>query len=132
MEQSAPAYALGQSDTRPWGDWRVIDVGPGYVVKRITVRPEQSLSLQRHRHRDEHWLVVTGTAQIVRGGETFRLDAGGTARIAREEVHRVTNPGAVDVVFIEVQLGTLLSEDDIERLDDVYGRIPPSDKRSGD
>lgn len=74
MEQSAPAYALGQSDTRPWGDWRVIDVGPGYVVKRITVRPEQSLSLQRHRHRDEHWLVVTGTAQIVRGGETFRLD----------------------------------------------------------
>ena len=125
MEQSAPAYAPGQSDTRPWGEWRVIDVGPGYVVKRITVRPGQRLSLQRHRHRDEQWLIVAGTAQVVRGGETFRLDVGGTTRIAREEVHRVTNPGAVDVVFIEVQLGTLLSEDDIERLEDVYGRIPP-------
>ena len=125
MQPAAPAYAPGQHDVRPWGEWTVIDAGAGYVVKRIRVRPGQRLSLQRHRHRDEHWVVVAGTAQVTRGDATFELGAGGTTHIARGETHRVANPGTDDLVIIEVQLGASLSEDDIERLEDAYGRVEP-------
>jgi mannose-6-phosphate isomerase-like protein (cupin superfamily) len=125
MEPSAQNYTPGQHDTRPWGEWTVIDVGAGYVAKRIIVRPGQRLSLQRHRHRDEHWVVVAGTAEVTRGDATFELGVGGTTDIARGETHRVANPGTQDVIFIEVQLGALLSEDDIERLEDIYGRVAP-------
>lgn len=124
MTVSAEPYGVGQSDTRPWGTWLVTDVGPGYVVKRITVRPGQRLSLQRHRHREEHWIVVAGTGQVMRGDESFMLEAGGTIRIPVGATHRIVNPGTMDLVFIEVQRGALLAEDDIERLDDAYGRIP--------
>jgi len=124
QQQAAPGYAPGQSDARPWGDWQVIDVGPGYVVKRITVRPGQRLSLQRHKHRAEHWLVVVGTAEVVLGSETLRLESGGRVHVPLGETHRIANPGILDLVFIEVQLGAVLSEDDIERLEDVYGRAP--------
>jgi mannose-6-phosphate isomerase-like protein (cupin superfamily) len=127
MAESVQPYIVGQSDTRPWGAWVVIDVGQGYVVKRITVRPGQRLSLQRHRHREEHWVVVAGTAQIVRGDESFMMEAGGVTRIPLGATHRIANPGAADLIFIEVQLGALLAEDDIERLDDVYGRVPSRD-----
>lgn len=130
MAEFIQAYGVGESDTRPWGRWLVVDVGPGFVVKRITVRPGQRLSLQRHRHREEHWIVVAGTAQVVLGEESFVLEAGGTARIPVGGTHRIANPGMVDVVFIEVQRGALLTEDDIERLDDAYGRIPVGDARS--
>ncbi|HEY3849258.1 MAG TPA: phosphomannose isomerase type II C-terminal cupin domain [Acetobacteraceae bacterium] len=125
MDQPAQPYAAGQRDTRPWGEWTVIDAGTGFVVKRIVVRPGQRLSLQRHRHRDEHWVVVAGTAQVTRGDATFELGVGGTTQIARGEAHRVANLGVEDVVFIEVQLGSLLSEDDIQRLEDAYGRVAP-------
>jgi len=121
---SAPAYAPGQRDARPWGEWLVIDAGPGYVVKRITVRPGQRLSLQRHRHREEQWIFVAGVAEVTRGSEILRVEAGGTVHIALGETHRVANSGTADVVFIEVQLGAVLSEDDIERLEDAYGRVP--------
>ncbi len=124
MAESIPSYGVGQSDTRPWGTWLVIDVGPGHVVKRITVRPGQRLSLQRHRHREEHWIVVAGRAQVVRDHESFMLDVGGTTRIPLGATHRIANPGTVDLEFIEVQLGALLAEDDIERLEDAYGRVP--------
>jgi len=124
MAESVQSYSVGQTDTRPWGTWLVIDVGPGHVVKRITVRPGQRLSLQRHRHREEHWIVVAGTAQVVRGDESFMLEVGGTTRIPLGAKHRIANPGTVDLEFIEVQLGALLAEDDIERFDDAYGRIP--------
>ena len=124
MAESVQSYSVGQTDTRPWGTWLVIDVGPGHVVKRITVRPGQRLSLQRHRHREEHWIVVAGTAQVVRGDESFVLEVGGTTRIPLGATHRIANPGTVDLEFIEVQLGALLAEDDIERLDDAYGRVP--------
>jgi mannose-6-phosphate isomerase-like protein (cupin superfamily) len=125
MDQLAQPYAPGQHDKRPWGEWTVIDVGAGYVVKRIVVRPGQRLSLQRHRHRDEHWVVVAGTAQVTRGDAIFELGVGGTTHIARGEVHRVANQGTEDIVFIEVQFGAILSEDDIERLEDAYGRVTP-------
>ncbi len=122
MPDTAPPYAVGQRDARPWGEWMVIDCGTGFVVKRITVRPGQRLSLQRHRHRAEQWVVVAGVAQVTRGDAVFALGAGETVHIAPGEAHRVANRGTDDVVFIEVQTGSLLSEDDIERLDDDYGR----------
>jgi len=116
-------YAVGQADARPWGDWRVVDCGPGFVVKRIRVAPGQHLSLQRHRHRAEQWVVVTGTARVTRNGEVFDLAPGQAARIGVGDIHRVSNPGAAVMEFIEVQTGPVLSEDDIERLEDIYGRV---------
>jgi mannose-6-phosphate isomerase-like protein (cupin superfamily) len=132
MQRPAPPYAPGQYERRPWGEWWVIDAGAGYIVKRIVVRPGQRLSLQRHRHRDEHWVVVAGTAQVTRGDAIFALGVGVATHIARRQMHRLANPGVEDVVFIEVQLGALLSEDDIERLDDAYGRVTPPRGRSVD
>ena len=122
MSDAVQPYAVGQRDARPWGEWMVIDVGVGFVVKRITVHPGGRLSLQRHRHRAEQWIVVAGVARVTRGDAVFALTAGEAARIAPGETHRVENEGVDDVVFIEVQTGSLLSEDDIERLDDHYGR----------
>jgi mannose-6-phosphate isomerase-like protein (cupin superfamily) len=115
-------YAAGQHDNRPWGDWAVIDAGPGFCVKRIRVVPGGILSLQRHQHRAEQWTVVSGTAHVTRNAETLHLSVGQSVAIARGDVHRVGNPGSVDMVFIEVQTGRELREDDIERLEDSYGR----------
>ena len=116
------SYAAGQSDVRPWGDWTVLDVGPGYVVKRLRVIPGGILSLQRHRHRAEEWTVVTGVARVTLGECQFDLSPGQSAHIGVGDVHRITNGGTEDVVLIEVQTGPILSEDDIERLADDYGR----------
>jgi mannose-6-phosphate isomerase len=123
MSHTRHAYALGQADTRPWGEWRVIDLGPGFVVKRITVRPGGRLSLQRHRHRDEAWSIAAGTAKTTVDGATCILQAGEMIRIARGQIHRVENEAATELVFIEVQTGPVLAEDDIERLEDAYGRV---------
>jgi len=122
MPKMVNNYAAGQSDARPWGDWAVLDAGPGYAVKRIRVRAGGVLSLQRHRHRAEQWIIVAGTARVRRGEATFDLEAGQATQIGVGEVHRVANPGPEEMVFIEVQTGALLSEDDIERLQDHYGR----------
>jgi mannose-6-phosphate isomerase-like protein (cupin superfamily) len=115
-------YVAGQSDVRPWGDWTVLDAGPGYVVKRIRVAPGGILSLQRHRHRAEEWTVVAGVGRVTLGQRQFDLPAGLSAHIDVGEVHRIANCGSDDVVFIEVQTGAILSEEDIERLEDSYGR----------
>jgi mannose-6-phosphate isomerase-like protein (cupin superfamily) len=115
-------YAAGQSDLRPWGDWAVLDAGPGYAVKRIRVIPGGILSLQRHRHRIEQWTVVSGLARVTRNTETFDVAPGESVSIGPGDVHRVANPGEAEMVFIEVQTGTELREDDIERLEDSYGR----------
>ncbi len=115
-------YATGQSDSRPWGDWTVLDCGPGFVVKRIRVAPGGRLSLQRHQGRAEQWTVVAGTARVTVDGAQFDVPTGHSVSVPRGAVHRSENLGAEDVVFIEVQHGPLLSEDDIERLEDVYGR----------
>jgi mannose-1-phosphate guanylyltransferase/mannose-6-phosphate isomerase len=121
---AANTYAVGQADTRPWGDWRVTDCGPGFVVKRIRVAPGQRLSLQRHRHRAEQWVVVMGTARVTRNGDVFDLTPGQATQIAVGDIHRVANPGTTVMEFVEVQTGPVLSEDDIERLEDMYGRVP--------
>ena len=115
-------YATGQSDSRPWGDWTVLDCGPGFVVKRIRVAPGGRLSLQRHQHRAEQWTVVAGTARVTVDSVQYDVPTGHSVSVPRGAVHRSENPGEEDVVFIEVQHGPLLSEDDIERLEDVYGR----------
>jgi mannose-1-phosphate guanylyltransferase/mannose-6-phosphate isomerase len=115
-------YAAGQSDERPWGDWAVIDAGPGFAVKRIRVVPGGILSLQRHQHRAEQWTIVAGAARVTRNTDTIELQAGESIGIGLGDIHRIANPGAEDLVFIEVQTGAELREDDIERLEDTYGR----------
>lgn len=116
-------YAAGQSDARPWGHWEVLDAGPGYAVKRIRVRPGGILSLQRHQFRSEQWTVVAGHARVTRNEEVLDVGAGESVAIGLGDVHRVANPGPGELVFIEVQTGRRLREDDIERLEDSYGRV---------
>lgn len=115
-------YEAGQSDTRPWGKWSVLATGEGFGLKRIDVAPGQLLSLQKHMHRDEHWVIVQGVADVTLGDKTKRLHTGDAVFIPRQTVHRISNPGDTPLVFIEVQLGRELRETDIERLDDQYGR----------
>ena len=110
------------SDARPWGDWAVIDAGPGFAVKRIRVVPGGILSLQRHQHRSEQWTIVAGEARVTRNTDTIDLRAGESIGIGLGDIHRIANPGRVDMIFIEVQTGRELREDDIERLEDSYGR----------
>ncbi|MCG8510574.1 MAG: phosphomannose isomerase type II C-terminal cupin domain [Rhodospirillales bacterium] len=116
------AYEIGASDSRPWGTWRVLDAGEGYAVKRIGVIPGGKLSLQRHSHRAEHWTVVSGTARVQVGDEITDMAANQTVFIPVGAVHRIENIGDDEVKFIEVQCGDILDENDIERLEDVYGR----------
>jgi mannose-1-phosphate guanylyltransferase/mannose-6-phosphate isomerase-like protein (cupin superfamily) len=107
---------------RPWGSYRSVDVGPRHQVKRIIVEPGQRLSLQRHRQRAEHWVVVQGTASIVCGTESRVLQENESAFIPVGCAHRLENPGSTPLHLVEVQVGDYLGEDDIERLADDYGR----------
>lgn len=107
---------------RPWGHFESIDHGKRYKVKRITVKPGASLSLQRHHHRAEHWIVVSGTAQVTIEEKTFLLSENESTYIPVGRTHRLENPGKIDLELIEVQSGGYLEEDDIVRLGDIYGR----------
>jgi mannose-1-phosphate guanylyltransferase/mannose-6-phosphate isomerase len=107
---------------RPWGWYDSIDRGERFQVKRIGVRPGASLSLQKHHHRAEHWIVVKGTAEVTCGGNTFLLSENQSTYIPIGQVHRLHNPGRVELEMIEVQSGSYLGEDDIVRLEDTYGR----------
>ncbi len=109
---------------RPWGWYDSIDNGERFQVKRIGVKPGASLSLQKHHHRAEHWIVVKGTAEVTCGEKTFLLSENQSTYIPIGEVHRLHNPGKVDLELIEVQSGSYLGEDDIVRLEDTYGRAP--------
>lgn len=111
---------------RPWGNYEGIDLGERYQVKRITVYPGQQLSLQKHFHRSEHWIVVSGTAKIVNGDKEILLTEDQSTYIPLGALHRLENPGKVNLELIEVQTGSYLGEDDIERLSDIYGRIEPA------
>jgi len=108
---------------RPWGLFESIEEGMGYKVKNITVNPGESLSLQRHQHRAEHWVVVQGIAEFVCGNETFTLQQNESTYIPKGEIHQLSNPGREVLKIIEIQTGDYLEEDDIERLDDRYGRV---------
>ncbi len=107
---------------RPWGWYDTIDSGEGFKVKRIQVKPKASLSLQRHRHRAEHWIIVKGIAEITKGNEVMFLRENQSAYIPLGELHRLSNPGDSALEIIEVQTGKILEEVDIERFEDKYGR----------
>jgi mannose-1-phosphate guanylyltransferase / mannose-6-phosphate isomerase len=107
---------------RPWGWYETIDHGDRYQVKRLTVKPGASLSLQKHHHRAEHWVVVQGMARVTRDKETFELNPNESTYIPKETLHRLANPGSEPLEVIEVQSGDYLGEDDIVRFDDDYGR----------
>jgi mannose-1-phosphate guanylyltransferase/mannose-1-phosphate guanylyltransferase/mannose-6-phosphate isomerase len=107
---------------RPWGAYEGIDISSRFQVKRITVNPGSILSLQKHFHRSEHWIVVKGTAVVTKGDDTFVLKEDESTYIPVGETHRLENPGKIDLELIEVQSGSYLGEDDIERFEDVYGR----------
>lgn len=108
---------------RPWGYYDSIDNGTRFQVKRIVVKPGASLSLQMHHHRAEHWIVVQGTAKVTRGDEIVMLAENQSTYIPLGTVHRLENPGKIDLEMIEVQSGTYLGEDDIVRFEDNYGRL---------
>lgn len=107
---------------RPWGDYESIDNAERFQVKRITVKPGEQLSLQKHHHRAEHWIVVNGTAVVTCDDKEFLLSENQSTYIPIGAVHRLENPGKIPLELIEVQSGTYLGEDDIERFDDRYGR----------
>jgi mannose-1-phosphate guanylyltransferase/mannose-6-phosphate isomerase len=107
---------------RPWGSYDSIDNGDRFQVKRLVVKPGASMSLQLHHHRAEHWIVVSGTARITRGEETFLLGENESTYIPLGTKHRIENPGMVPLHIIEVQSGSYLGEDDIVRFEDQYGR----------
>ncbi len=107
---------------RPWGWYDSVDAGARFQVKRIVVKPGGTLSLQMHHHRAEHWIVVSGTAKVTRGEESFLVSENESTYIPLGTTHRLENPGRVQLEMIEVQSGTYLGEDDIVRLEDVYGR----------
>ena len=122
--QGHDAYRLHRTVTRPWGLYTVLEEGPRFKIKRIMVRPGESLSLQMHHHRSEHWIVVSGMACVTNGQEEFLLDTNESTFIKPGRSHRLTNPGVIDLVMIEVQSGEYLGEDDIVRFTDIYGRAP--------
>ena len=107
---------------RPWGTYEVLDEGQGFQVKRLTVNPGAALSLQVHRHRAEHWVVVRGTARVTRNDEVFQLSENESAYVPKEMSHRLENPGDAPLEIIEVQTGAYLAEDDVVRLQDNYNR----------
>lgn len=107
---------------RPWGWYDSIDAGPRFQVKRIMVKPGASLSLQKHHHRAEHWIVVSGTAEVTNGESVTLLTENQSTYIPLGQVHRLANPGKVPLEIIEVQSGSYLGEDDIVRFEDTYGR----------
>ena len=107
---------------RPWGYYDSIDAGERFQAKRIVVKPGAALSLQMHHHRAEHWIVVQGTARVTRGEESFLLSENQSTYIPLGVVHRLENPGKLDLEMIEVQSGSYLGEDDIVRFEDTYGR----------
>jgi mannose-1-phosphate guanylyltransferase/mannose-6-phosphate isomerase len=107
---------------RPWGWYDSIDEEERFKVKRIQVKPKASLSLQKHHHRAEHWVVVKGTAEITCGDKTILLSENQSTYIPLGETHRLSNPGTIPLEIIEIQSGSYLGEDDIVRFDDTYGR----------
>ena len=122
--QGHDAYRLHRTVTRPWGTYTVLEEGPGFKIKRIVVKPQAALSLQVHQQRSEHWIVVSGTAQVTNGDLDFVLGINESTLINPGSPHRLSNAGEQDLVMIEVQSGAYVGEDDIVRLTDIYGRAP--------
>ena len=129
-EMVALITARGESEAgahreirRPWGKYLSIDRGTRHQVKRITVKPGGVLSLQKHYHRAEHWVVVRGTAEVTRNDETIVVHENESIYLPIGCVHRMANPGKIPLELIEVQVGSYLGEDDIVRIQDIYKRV---------
>lgn len=120
--EARPECELHREVYRPWGKYDSIDSGIGYQVKRLTVNPGAKLSVQKHHHRSEHWVVVSGTAKVHYGSESFDLNVNESTYHDKEVVHALENQGDSPLELIEVQVGNYLGEDDIVRFDDKYGR----------
>jgi len=118
-------WELHREVYRPWGKYDSVDQGDRYQVKRITVNPGAKLSVQKHHHRAEHWVVVSGTALVTNNGETFALHENESTYIPIGAIHALENPHDVPLEIIEIQSGSYLGEDDIVRLSDWYGRVDP-------
>ncbi|SFR50869.1 mannose-1-phosphate guanylyltransferase / mannose-6-phosphate isomerase [Marinobacter daqiaonensis] len=121
--EGRPEYKLHKKVHRPWGTYEGIANSERFQVKRITVNPGASLSLQKHHHRAEHWVVVRGTARVHRNGEETLLTEDQSTYIPLGVTHRLTNPGVIPLELIEVQTGSYLGEDDIVRFEDSYNRV---------
>lgn len=117
MNDNSPVY-----DKRPWGSFTVLDEGEGYKVKRLEVLPSKRLSYQKHARRSEHWFVTQGTARVTLDGREIEITKGDSIDIPLGSAHRVENPGEELLIFIEVQQGDYLGEDDIVRIEDDFGR----------
>jgi mannose-6-phosphate isomerase len=125
-------YAVGERDSRPWGTWEVLATGERYTVKRIRVLPGERLSLQSHQHRSEHWTIVQGFAEVELDDVVHQMSAGTHVHIPVGTVHRVRALGSEPLVFLEVQVGEVLDENDIVRISDDYGRLEPAAENSLD
>jgi len=129
MEDAKVTPASPQFEARPWGSYTVLDEGEGYKVKRIEVLPGKRLSYQKHAHRVEHWMIVNGTAKVTLDGHELVRAVGDTVDVPIGAAHRIENTGPERLVFIEVQRGTYLGEDDIVRLQDDFGRVDAAASR---
>ena len=107
---------------RPWGRYEILSESDDHKVKTIWVYPGKRLSYQRHEKRAEHWFIVQGSARITLNGDIFEMGAGDSIDIEIGDLHRIENIGSEDVIFVEVQTGTYFGEDDIERIEDDFGR----------
>ena len=116
------AHKLHRTVSRPWGSYTVLEEGEGFKVKRIEINPGSKISLQRHQHRSEHWVVVSGKAKVTNGDKELIVNTNESTYIRAGHKHRVQNPGLLNLIMIEVQSGSYVGEDDIERFEDVYGR----------
>ena len=121
-ERGRYEHSLHREVFRPWGSYDSLENGPRFQVKRLKIKPGATLSLQLHRHRAEHWIVVAGTARVTRGEEEFVLEENQSTYIPVGVKHRIENPGTITLEIIEVQSGAYLGEDDIVRFEDRYGR----------
>lgn len=121
-ESNSELHNIHLTGHRPWGTYTVLEDSPGYKIKRIEVKPNSRLSLQKHFHRNEHWIVLSGTATVTVGEKTFAVRPNESTYIKMREVHRLANEGKIPVVLIEVQVGEYTGEDDIIRLDDDFKR----------
>lgn len=121
--EKRPEFEFHREVYRPWGSYDSIDNGQRHQVKRITVKPGEKLSVQMHHHRAEHWIVVSGTALVTNGGETFTVSENESTYIPIGVIHALENPGKIPLELIEVQSGSYLGEDDIVRFSDRYGRV---------
>jgi len=115
-------YIAGQSDVRPWGNWAVLATDQLFTLKKIVVSPGERLSLQYHHHRSEHWIVVSGAGVVTIGADQINVERGSHVYVPRETKHRISNNKSAPLIFVELQFGEQLDEEDIVRIEDDYKR----------